>query len=482
MTTSDTTPAHSTGRQLVPALVFIALVVAVVGGLGAPLITSVAGEFGVSLATAQWTLTAPLLAGAIATPVLGRLGTGPHRRRVILATLTLVVVGSLLTVVPLSFAWLLAGRVAQGTGLGLTALMMGVARDHLPAERSGPTIALLSMASTVGIGLSYPLAGLLTDVAGLHTAYGLGLLITTCALAAAWRSVPQPPRGRSTTVDVLGAVLLGGGLLALLVAISQTSVWTDRPAIGASLLAAALVLLGVWVYHQRRCAAPLVDLTLLRRRAVAGANTVMLLGGIGMYLLLTLVTRYVQTPAAAGYGFGVSVFVVGLVLVPFSVLGFVGGKLMPSLRKRLAPTAVLAVGGAAVLAALVLFAVARGQLWVSFATMGVLGLGVGLFSAAMPSAILVVTPESETSSAMSFNQVVRSVGFSIGSALGGLTLATHTSAAATFPTNSGYTAASWIGVVAMGITIVTAFTLRRSPRSVRGGSEVGEDRAAVPPR
>ncbi|GHI04125.1 hypothetical protein AQI88_07440 [Streptomyces cellostaticus] len=96
------------GRLLVPALMFIALVVAVVGSLGAPLITSVAGDFGVSLAAAQWTLTAPLLVGAIATPVLWRLGTGPRRRQVILAALAVVVAGSLLTVVPPSFGWLLA--------------------------------------------------------------------------------------------------------------------------------------------------------------------------------------------------------------------------------------------------------------------------------------------------------------------------------------------------------------------------------------
>jgi MFS family permease len=112
----------STGRLLAPALMFISLVVAAVGSLGAPLITSVAGEFDVSLAAAQWTLTAPLLVGAIATPVLGRLGTSSRRRQVILATLAVVVAGSLLTVVPPSFGWLLAGRVAQGAGLGLTAL------------------------------------------------------------------------------------------------------------------------------------------------------------------------------------------------------------------------------------------------------------------------------------------------------------------------------------------------------------------------
>ncbi|MBO3747515.1 hypothetical protein J5X84_15665 [Streptosporangiaceae bacterium NEAU-GS5] len=46
---------------------------------------------------------------------------------------------------PLPFAWLLVDRAAQGVGLGLTALMMGVARDHLPEERSAAVIALISM-------------------------------------------------------------------------------------------------------------------------------------------------------------------------------------------------------------------------------------------------------------------------------------------------------------------------------------------------
>ena len=57
-----------------------------------------------------------------------------------------------------------------------------------------------------------------------------------------------------------------------------------------------------------------------------------------------------------------------------------------------------------------LFAAARSDLAELFAAMGVLGFGVGGFSAAMPGVILAVTPKSETSSAMSFNYVVRSVG------------------------------------------------------------------------
>ena len=81
--------------------------------------------------------------------------------------LGVIVMGGVATVLPLPFGWLLACRALQGTALGLTALMMGVARDQLTDRRSGRVIAMLSVASTVGIGLGYPLAWP-TDAGGVR--------------------------------------------------------------------------------------------------------------------------------------------------------------------------------------------------------------------------------------------------------------------------------------------------------------------------
>jgi predicted MFS family arabinose efflux permease len=425
---ADVPSTRSEPRPLVPSLLFVALVVAAVGSLGAPLITSVATTYGVSLAAAQWTLTITLLSGAIATPVLGRLGAGPHRRAVILATLGVVVAGSALTVLPLPFAWLLVGRGAQGVGLGLTALMMGVARDHLPEERGAAAIALISVASTIGIGVGYPLAGLLTELGGVRAAYGLGMLVTAAAFLAALRSMPAPPAGRSARVDLPGALLLAAGLFLVLLLAGETSLWSRHLGLAAALTAVAVLVLCAWAACERRSAAPLVDVRLVRHRAVAGANAAMLVGGVGMYLLLTLITRYAQTPPGVGYGFGLTTFVAGLVLVPFSLLGFVAGKLTPRVRERIGAPLLLVGSAVVVLAAFALFAVARSNPAELLAAMAILGFGVGSFSAAMPAVILAVTPKSETSSAMSFNQVVRSVGFSLGSAVGGLVLAGGTDA------------------------------------------------------
>src|SRR4051794_3190376 len=321
--------ARSEARLLVPALMFIALVVAAVASLGTPLITSVATSFHVSLGSAQWTLTIALLSGAVATPVLGRLGAGPHRRATILATLGVVVAGSALTVLPLPFAWLLVGRAAQGVGLGLTALMMGVARDHLPEQRSAATIALISVVSIIGAGVGYPLAALLAEFGGLRAAYGLGLLVTAIAFVTAWRSVPAAPEGRSARVNVAGALVLAGGLLLVLFLAGERSLWSRHLAVAVALAVAAVLLLCVWTVSELRTKTPLVDVRAVRHPAVAGANIAMFVGGSGMYLLLTLITRYAQTPHSAGYGFGPTPLVAGVVLIPFSVLGVVPRQLPP---------------------------------------------------------------------------------------------------------------------------------------------------------
>src|SRR3954454_2744089 len=453
--------ARSEARLLVPALMFIALVVAAVASLGTPLITSVATSFHVSLGSAQWTLTVALLSGAVATPVLGGLGAGPHRRATILATLAVVVAGSALTVLPLPFAWLLAGRAAQGVGLGLTALMMGVARDHLPEERSAAVIALISVVSIIGAGVGYPLAALLAELGGLRAAYGLGLVVTAAALLTAWRSMPVAPEGRSAHVDVAGAVVLAAALLLVLFLAGERNLWSRHLALTAGLAVVAAVLLCVWAVIELRSTTPLIDVRAVRHPAVAGANLAMFVGGIGMYLLLTLITRYAQTPHGAGYGFGLTTFVAGLVLIPFSVLGFVAGKVTPRVRTRIADPLLLAGSAVVVGAGFALFAAARSNLAELFAARGVLGFGVGGFSAAMPGVILAVTPKSETSSAMSFNYVVRSVGYSLGSAIGGLILAAGTGPGHLFPDDSAYTTAALVGIGAMAITTLTSLAVAR---------------------
>lgn len=449
--------------RLPGTLLLIALVVAISGSLGSPLITSVAITLHVSLAAAQWTLTVTLLMGAVATPVLGRLGTGRRRRPVFLWTLGVVVAGSGLAVLPLPLGVLLVARAAVGCGLAMVPLLMAAAREYLDKERAASTIAMVSVASTVGVGVGYPLAGYLTDVGGIRSAYAVGLVLTSIAFVAAMRSFPQSEQAAAPPPDAIASVLLAAGLSVLLLILGEPSLLQRHLGVAGLLALLAVVLLAGWVMRERGLADPLVNLRLLRHRAVAGANAAMFVAGAGMYLLLSCITRYVQTPRVAGYGFGLSTFDAGLFLVPFSLLGFIAGRISPRARARMSAHALLIISTVVVLVAFVVFAVALGNLAGPLVAMSLLGFGVGAFSAAMPAVILDVTPAAETASAMGVNQVVRSVGFSMGSTLSALILAAYTGAGAVFPASHGYAAAAWIGAAITALAVLIAATSRARP-------------------
>lgn len=82
-----------TQRLLGPVLVMATLVASIVSAFGAPLIPSIARELAVPLSSAQWSLTVALLAGAVSSPVLGRLGDGRHRRATMIGALGVVTIG-----------------------------------------------------------------------------------------------------------------------------------------------------------------------------------------------------------------------------------------------------------------------------------------------------------------------------------------------------------------------------------------------------
>jgi predicted MFS family arabinose efflux permease len=452
-------------QLLVPALVVIAMTAVVVSSLGAPLIPTLAGTQHVSLPTAQWSLTITLLVGAIATPTMGRLGDGPHRRQVIVGGLAVVVVGSLLAALPLSFGWLLVGRGLQGIGLGLIPLTIATARDALPPERSRSAVALLSIATVAGIGLGYPVTGVIAEHLGYHAGFWFGAAVVAVALAVAAVVLPSSAGLPANPLDTIGALLLGGGLLALLLALSEAESWGWTSVRLLGLAAVTVVLFATWVVHELRTPYPLIDLRLVRHRAVLTANVMAVCVGVGVYLLIATIVRYVQTPASAGYGFGSSILGAGLVLLPFSATSVAASRFAPFLARRTTPAAVLPVGCVMFLLAMLTFAFARGSLWQAFVTMAVAGLGVGCTFAAMPGMIVRAVPPQETGSAMSFNQVLRYVGYSVGSVLSATILEAHTTTGRPLPSSSGYGAVALVGVVVLAVSTVLSVALPLGERS-----------------
>jgi MFS family permease len=423
------------------------MVASVVSSLGAPLVPTIAHDTHVSLASAQWSLTISLLMGAVATPTLGRLADGRHRRATVLAALGTVVLGCVLAAVPGPFWLLLLGRGLMGVGLGLIPLTMAIARDALDGEHRTRVVGLLSITAVAGIGLGYPLTGLIAEHLTFRAGFWFGAAVTAVALLLAWVTVPSVADRPSVPLDWVGSLLLAVGVAGLLLALGQSEVWSS--ALIAAFVALSLVLLAGWFRHELRTDHPLVDLRLVRDRTVLTADLTGLLAGIGMYALMSMIIRFAQTPRSTGYGFGSSIVVSGLLLLPLSVMSMVSSRIAPLLGHRFGQRAVLPIGCGTFVAANLLFALDRSSPWTVVVVMALAGLGIGCTFAALPGLIVGNVPAHETGSAMSFNQVLRYVGYSMGSALSATVLEAHTPAGRRLPEAGGYTTVALLGIAVL---------------------------------
>lgn len=396
-----------------PVLLFIGLVLSTVSSLGAPLIPELAEMLHTSIGSAQWALTAPVLVAAVASPVLGRMGDGEQRKRLIVICLTAVVLGCALAAVAHSLTMLIAGRALQGLGLALMPLTMAAARAHLPVTEATRAIAAISVVGVVGVGLGYPVTGLIADHLDVAAAYWFGAGVSLLALVLGVLVIPRPDAStKRRPLDISGATIAGVGLVALLIGLEKAPDWGwGSPGI-IVLLLGGIAVIGAWAFHELRTDHPLVDLRLVRHPEVMTANVTAFVLGITMYLLMTVVTQFVQLP---GVGFGESIFIAGLSLVPLSALSALSTRTVPWVEDRIGTRPIIPLGALAITASSLLFAFAVTSLWQLFLVTGLLGIGFGYTFAAMPALIVGAVPRSETGSAMGFYQVTRFVGFSVGS-------------------------------------------------------------------
>lgn len=452
---------------LAALLVFLAIESTAVASLGTPLLPTIEAADHVSLAASQWALTIALLVGAVATPLLGRLGDGRLRRQAILASVAMMTVGCILSALPAGFATFLVGRAFQGIAFGLVPLATAVARDDLPAARRRRTIALIGVTTAAGIGIGYPLVGLLAQDLGLAAPFWFAAALSALALVAAAVVLPASPQ-RTARVDVGGAVLLGLGITGLLLVLAQGPGWGWTSAVIVGSAAASVALLAGWAGWQLRARRPLIELRLLRRRPVLAANATAFLVAIGFYPLAPLVVRFVQAPASAGYGFGATVLIAGLMLTPFSLASFAASKLVSRAAGRASSESIVMFGCVALIASMVLFMLARAAYWEIVLAMTLDGFGVGCVYAVNPVQIAAGVPAEETGSAMSFYQLARTVAYSVASTLSATLLVLAIPRGGGLPADAGYSAAALVSTVVLAVALAVSLLFAIS---ASGGDE-----------
>jgi len=399
------------------------IVVSLMQTLVVPLIPRLPALLHASAADSTWVITATLLAGAVATPVVGRLGDLYGKRRMLLVSLVLLVAGAVVAALSDTLVPMIVGRALQGLAAGVIPLGISIMRDELPAERLGSATATMSASLGVGGALGLPAAAFLAENTDWHVLFwvaaGLGVLVTVLVSTC----VPESRTRARGRFDLVGATGLSAALVCLLLAISKGAAWGWTSGVTLGLFGAAAAVLLLWGWWELRTASPLVDLRTTARREVLLTNLTSAVFAFAMFAMSLVLPQILQLPVATGHGLGQSLLVTGLVLVPSGLVMLMIAPLSARITSTAGPKVTLMLGILVVAAGYGLGVGLMSAVWQLLLVSAVIGGGIGLAYGAMPALIMGAVPVSETAAANSLNTLMRAIGTSVSSAVAGAVLA-----------------------------------------------------------
>ncbi len=429
-----------------------------------PLVPELPRLLGASATDTTWAVTATLLAGAVATPTVGRLGDLYGKRRLLLVSLGMLVAGSVVCALSDSLIPMIAGRALQGLSAGVIALGISIMRDEVPSGRLASATALMSASLGVGGALGLPAAAFLAERVHWQilfwVAAGMGLL----AMIGVLVRVPASSARSSGRFDPVGALGLSIVLACLLLAISRGADWGWGSGLTLGLFAASAVVFLAWVLWENRVAAPLVDLRATMRPQVLLTNVASAVFGFAMFAMSLVVPQVVQLPSETGYGLGGTMLTVGLIMAPSGLVMMAMAPVSARLSRAKGPKTTLLVGAFVVAVG---YGIGIGWLsteWQLVLIGSVVGAGIGLAYGAMPALIMAAVPRSETAAANSLNTLMRAIGTSVSSAVTGVVLATMTTRVGMVevPSQSSFRVVMVIGAgAALTALVVAAFLPNR---------------------
>jgi len=407
-----------------------------------------------------WMLTAFLLSASITTPIIGRLGDMYGKDRLLMIVLVTLGVGTLISAVASSLSLLLLGRVIQGVGAGVFPLAFSIVRDELPHERVPGALGLVSSLLGVGAGAGVVLAGIITQQLSYHWLFWFPLALIAATTFLTWRYIPESPVKTPAEINYRAAALMTAGMSALLLGITETSTWGWGSPKTLGLLAAGVVIVLAWIREELRSREPLVDMRMMAIRGVWTTNLVAFLIGVGLYSAFILLPEYVQEPASTGYGFGASVTVAGLYLLPSTIAIIVLGQMAGILERRIGSRGSLIWGAVFALACYVLLVTARSQPIDIFVAATLLGIGIGLSFSAMANLIVENVPQEQTGVATGMNAVTRTLGGAFGGQVAATLLASNLGAGG-IPTDTGFALSFVMCLIALAAASAVALWVPR---------------------
>ena len=435
-----------------------------------PAIPTLINDFDVSYGSSSWILTSYLIAGAVMTPIAGKLSDIYGRKKVLLIIMAIYTVGVCLGGFANDFLTMIIARTIQGIGLGMFPIAFSIIRDQFPRERISITTGIITSMFAAGSVIGLSVGGLIIHEFGwkmtFFTIIPISILLLlmirkyvnvsdnnnleqkdekqdkhTNLLKNSTNIIPKKKQMIYSQIDIKGSILLAITIVSFLLSLTylQTSpdqntsnlsgIATASPYSSLEQIAPFLVIgatsLFFFVRLERRIEYPLIDFRIFLRPPILLSNMIIMIVGLSMFMVFQTIPILVQSPEPIG--FGENAINTGKIQLPFAIVllifgptsGFIISKL-GSIKPMIIGTILTATGFS------ILYLFHSTEISISIG-LAILSTGLSLASVGAVNVTILSTPVEFTGVTMGISTMLRIVGSSIGPALAAMYMQTNQS-------------------------------------------------------
>ena len=451
-----------------------------------PAIRDIITDFDISYSTSSWILTAYLIAGAVATPIAGKLSDIYGRKKIALIILIIYILGISAGGLSTNISFLLVARVIQGIGISMFPIAFGIIRDQLAKDKLAIGIGVFSSMFAAGSVVGLAVGGSIIQSFGWHATF---LSIVPVAIAL-WiiinRSIhgdnderligvaekqgnsveesdantrssnvdsPKPDRvgdnsssdRRRPSLDIKGTIALAvtiASFLLTLTYIGSTSASSSSNDsvyhIHITVISLGLLSIGsliLFVLIERRASSPLIELSLITHKILLPANIIILIFGMTMFMVYQTIPILVRSPHPLG--FGGDAIASAMIQLPFMIIflifapssGFIVSKI-GNLKPTVVGTIIMTIG----FFSLFIFHSTESMVAINLA---IVASGISLIQVGAFNITMEYTPMQFSGVSLGMSVVLVLIGSSIGPAIAAIYMQTYQQEVAKGVSNTG---------------------------------------------
>ena len=318
-----------------------------------PAIPDFIQDFNISYSTSSWILSSYLIAGAVMTPIAGRLSDIYGKKKMLLIVMAVYSTGILAGGFANSIEFMLAARAAQGVGMSMFPIAFGIIREILPEKKLaiGQTIFSSTFSGGAVVGLMVG-ATIIQNFGWQATFFSIFPIAVILGLVIRKIIHVRDPstmeakvkegggRGRereevrnekkdsssttnTETIDVKGTLALAVTIISFLAGISFLESSTANTGYQvAALFSVAAISLAIFIVIEKKVSSPLLDLKLMTHRMILPASIILMLVFLCMFMVYQTIPIMVRSPQPLG--FGGDAVVTASVQLPFMIVLLIG--------------------------------------------------------------------------------------------------------------------------------------------------------------